>query len=306
MPYTKNIAVIRGLKDGFSADGGKLSGLVKAEKYGRNLTIEVTFINFAPLSEGRFVTAVTDGKTTLIVEDGYFDGDSDTDTGKGFAALICYVNDGVFPVATAICGNFQGEALGIKAEVERQENLKSQKNETKAEDAPYEDEAIAEENYYEFEADEGKGALREAESEEKDGQKPCEDEKTIGAVEDKKSGLKGAGGLAGGCFYEKMKDEIDGILHTYPHILSLEKLIENSKWVKISYGEGGFYVFGVMYGEKKAEYLCYGVPAVNPERPPESMREISSYIPAKVEDYDGVFVMYQDADTGATISIHRN
>ena len=38
--YTKNIAVIRGLKSGFSADGGELSGIVKAEKYGMSLKVE--------------------------------------------------------------------------------------------------------------------------------------------------------------------------------------------------------------------------------------------------------------------------
>ena len=207
MPYTKNIAVIRGLKDGFSADGGKLSGLVKVEKYGRHLTVEVVFINFAPLSEGRFVTAVTDGKSTLVIEDGHFDGDSDMDTGGGFAALICYVNGGVYPVATAICGNFQGEALGIKAEVERQENLKptGKGGAAATENAPYEDDAIAEENYYEFEADEGKGALREDKGKEKDRQKSGKNEEAFSAVKDKKTGISP---LAGGCFYDKMKGEI--------------------------------------------------------------------------------------------------
>ena len=38
--YSKNIAVIKGLKDGFSADGGAVSGLVKAEKYGRSLKVD--------------------------------------------------------------------------------------------------------------------------------------------------------------------------------------------------------------------------------------------------------------------------
>ena len=59
MSYTKNIAVIHGIKDGFSSDGGNLSGLVKAERYGRRLTVEASLVNFAPLSQGRFVTAIT-------------------------------------------------------------------------------------------------------------------------------------------------------------------------------------------------------------------------------------------------------
>lgn len=303
MPYTKNIAIIRGLKDGFSADGGNLSGIVKAEKYGRHLTVEVTFINFAPLSEGRFVAALSDGNTTEVVENGYFDGESDIRTDGGFACLICYINGGVFPVASAICGNFKGEALGVKAEVERQENLKAgAKGEASpAADPPYEDEAIAAENYYEFEADESKGAVCKDNGKEEIGQKLSEDEKTFSTVEEETGEI--AGGLAGGRFYEKMKGEIEKILKTYPRVPSLETIIENSKWVKISYGENGFYVFGVMYGGRSAEFICYGVPALTPDSPPESMKGTSSYIPAKVENYEGVFVMFQDAGTGATVKL---
>ena len=60
MAYTKNIAVIRELKSGFSADGGALTGLVKVERYGAKLKAEASLINFAPLTEGRYVIAVSD------------------------------------------------------------------------------------------------------------------------------------------------------------------------------------------------------------------------------------------------------
>ena len=85
MGYTKNIAVIKGIKDGFSVDGGALSGLVKAEKYGAKLRVEVSLINFAPLTEGKYVCAISDGKTTLTVEDCAFEGESALDTANGFA-----------------------------------------------------------------------------------------------------------------------------------------------------------------------------------------------------------------------------
>ena len=83
MSYTKNIAVIRGLKSGFSADGGQLSGLVKAEKYGSSLKVEVSLINFAPLTEGRYVVAVSDGKHTCVLDGLTFEGRSEVDTGSG-------------------------------------------------------------------------------------------------------------------------------------------------------------------------------------------------------------------------------
>lgn len=122
--YTKNIAVIRTLKNGFSTDGGPLSGIIRAEKYGTNLKIEAQLINFAPLSEGKYVTAVSDGKKVCILDGTLFDGDSEVDTSSGFAALVCFVNDEVSPIASAVCGGFQAAALGIREEIEKQEIAK--------------------------------------------------------------------------------------------------------------------------------------------------------------------------------------
>lgn len=313
--YTKNLAVIRTLRDGFSADGGELKGLVKCEKYGARLTVEVTFINFAPLSEGRFVTAVTDGAHTVIVENGSFDGVSEVDTSRGFAAQICFIKGAVFPVASAICGNYGAEALKLKAEVERLENLNTQKNDP-VQAEKYEDEAIADENYYEFETDEDGGTVREDTPQEKRGNKARQNEENTRAVEEEQDGLNAEsaayyGGnsektvppLAKGGFYEKVKGEIEGIFSQYPRESALENLIAESRWARIGYGDGKFYVFGVIYSDGVAEYICYGVPGNDPDTPPESMAETSSFIPAAEGDGAGYWVMYQDASTGATLKI---
>lgn len=322
--YTKNIAVIKQLKEGFSADGGPLTGLVRAEKYGANLKIEVTFINFAPLSEGRYATAVTDGSATLLVENGLFEGTSALDTGSGFAALICYINGQVSPVASAVSGNFNGAALTLKQEVERLENVSQEKGGKPAatdgvtENARnvYEDEAIAEVNYYEFaETDEGGGSVCEDPQEEKGGRKALQNEEGSGAFKKEKGGVdprisRGEASfvdnnpLAGGNFYARMKNEIEGILSAYPHEENLEKLIDGSSWVKISYGDGLFYVFGLIRDEGKPRYICYGVPAKTYDKPPESMQGLASFLPLSSDsDKDGFWVMYQDAGTGASLKI---
>lgn len=316
--YTKNIAVIKGLKDGFSADGGALTGLVKAEKYGNNLKLEVTFINFAPLSEGRYVTGVSDGNTTLIVENGLFEGYSPLDTGSGFAALICYVNGTVSPVASAVSGGFNGAALGIKAEIEKAENIKPAGGGVAAteENAGYQDEAIAEVNYYEFaETYEGGGTVRQGSQEEENGFSALQNEAAAGSFQKGENGvdpdicaddggISGKNGLAGGQFYQKMKKEIEGILSAYPAEESLERVVENSKWVKISYGDDKFYVFGVIHDGGKPQYICYGVPTEENARPPESMQGLASFIPSSLENTDkGFWVMYQDANTGASLKL---
>lgn len=322
--YTKNIAVIKQLKEGFSSDGGPLTGLVRAEKYGANLKIEVTFINFAPLSEGRYVTAITDGNATLIVENGLFEGTSALETGAGFAALICYVNGQVSPVASAVSGNFNGAALTLKQEVERQENVLQEKSGKPAatdgatENAygAYEDEAIAEVNYFEFaETYEGGGIVCENPQEEEIGRKTVQNEETAGSFKKGKSGVTpdisrgeacfaANNPLASGDFYSRMKNEIEGILNAYPREENLERLIEGSSFVKISYGDGLYYVFGVIRDEGKPRYICYGVPTQTNDAPPESMAGMATFLPAYLYGgKEGYWVMYQDAGTGASLKI---
>lgn len=324
--YTKNIAVIKGLKEGFSADGGPLTGLVKAEKYGANLRIEVTFINFAPLSEGRYATAVSDGKTTVLVENGLFEGQSSLDTGSGFAALVCYINGQVSPIASAVSGNFHGAALTLKQEAERLENIF---RERAGKPAPtdgggavaealnaYEDEAIAEVNYYEFaEVDEGGGAVCQNPPQAESGSEAVQDEAGFGAFAQRKGGVDPVislsdasfaegNPLSGGDFYERMKGEIEGILNAYPHEEQLESLIEGSVWVKISYGEKLYYVFGIIKDGGKPRYICYGVPAKSNSSPPDSMAGLATFLPLyQDEKSGGYWVMYQDAGTGASLKI---
>ena len=294
--YTKNIAVIRGLKSGFSMDGGPLSGLVKAEKYGDNLKLEVSLINFAPLSQGKYVCGVSDGKSVLVMDGIVFDGTSTVDTSEGFAALICFVNDEVSPIASAVCGGLHSAALIIREEIEKQENLKRT---VTTPDIKYDDEAVAQENYYEYgKAYKDGGSVREDKKEKKDRQGLRENEKTESAG---KEGLSG-GLSSGGSFYSRMKDEIEKILSTYPKEEALEETVENSRWVKIDYGDKKYYVFGVIFGAGEAQYICYGVPGGNPDSPPPSLQN-SSFIPAYPGGNEGYWVMYQDAKTGASIKI---
>lgn len=314
MSYTKNIAVIKGLKDGFSADGGPLSGLVKTEKYSHNLKVEIKLINFAPLTEGRYVAAISDGAHIEIIENCFFEGQSELDSGAGFAAVICYVNGGVRLIASAVCGNLQSAVLGLKGEIEKAEKIKPEdstagaiaENGEKEEQAEenfagkigYEDEAIAEENYYEFgEADESREPLCKNTQEEKSGCELYENEKASGAFEES------AGGLARGGFYDRMKEETEKLFSSYPRCEELENAVEGSQWVKISYGEKNFYVFGVLKSAGIPRYLCYGLPSNDSSAPPESMRGYASFLPVEADAWAGFWIMYQDADTGASIKI---
>lgn len=296
MGYTKNIAVIKGLQSGFSADGGALSGLVKAERYSSDLKVEVCLINFAPLTEGRYVAAISDGPHTQIIEGGLFEGYSDVDTSSGFAAVVCYVNKGVQLIASAVCGNFQAAAFGLKDEIERAENITNERliEEKEVKAAPvqgYEDEAIAAENYYEFnETNKSGEPVCESAQEKENGTEPCEDEKSAEPCEE-----------SGENFFEKMKKEIENVLSSYPPARELCEAIESSRWVEISYGEGTFYVFGVIYSGGNPKYLCYGIPASSKDTPPAGMQGLADFLEVKTQHGIGFWVMYQSADDGKQV-----
>ncbi len=109
MNYVKKMCILRQIKHGFSGDGKALSGLIKAEQYGKNLAVEVSIINFAPIVSGEYYCLLSDGKgkTEMLALRGksIFNILSDLDISEGFCGIICYVKNEVVPVAFGINGN---------------------------------------------------------------------------------------------------------------------------------------------------------------------------------------------------------
>ena len=109
MNYVKKMCILRQIKQGFSGDGKALSGLIKMEQYGKNLAVEVSVINFAPLVSGEYYCLLSDGqgKTEMLALRGksMFNLLSDLDISLGFCGIICYVKNEVVPIAYGINGN---------------------------------------------------------------------------------------------------------------------------------------------------------------------------------------------------------
>ncbi|MGN1103727.1 MAG: hypothetical protein ACI4QI_02510 [Candidatus Coproplasma sp.] len=333
--YLKKIAVIKQIKGGFSADGGVISGLIKVETYAGYLKAEVSLINFAPLSEGRYVFGLTDGTGFVMFEDVMFECESKLDLQNGFAFVICFCKSDASPIASAYCGQGAGYLTLLSQEMQRREQVKPKKGSG----AAYDDEAISEVNYYEDKVDKGGNPLFEDKKEEELQHAGGENEKDLRPVkiqaegqdgvsgqsarsgEDSVSGEKNdeeplsggesaasgkndeeplSGGLAGGDFYSRMKGDIEKIFSTHPKAAELEEVLKGGRFVKVEYGEGQHYAFGVLYVGGNAVYICYGVPSSNPVEPPKSLKGFSSYIPCK---NGGYWMTYQDAKTGVSVDI---
>lgn len=107
-------------------------------------------------------------------------------------------------------------------------------------------------------------------------------------------------------FFDRIKLQIDKMMNTNPKEKVLNEIIPNSKFCKVEFDDKtGYYVFGIIYNEDTPQYLCYGVPSKRDDPPPQELSEYYQWLPIDVEnnESDGFYMMYQDAETGKTISV---
>jgi len=105
-------------------------------------------------------------------------------------------------------------------------------------------------------------------------------------------------------FYAKLKNQIDRLFDNNPEEEYLEKIIPNSKWVKVEYEkEGDYYVIGLVYENGDITYLCYGVPGVYQKEAPKELAGYPVWLPLDSEKKDGFgyWLAYQNAETGESI-----
>lgn len=108
-------------------------------------------------------------------------------------------------------------------------------------------------------------------------------------------------------FFDKLKPQIDKLFEKNPMENNLQKIIPDSKWVKIEYeDDGDFYVFGLLYDKNSnVKYVCYGVPAVYEEEPPKELSGFPIWTPLDKENQRGFgyWLTYQDAETGEPVKV---
>ncbi len=104
-------------------------------------------------------------------------------------------------------------------------------------------------------------------------------------------------------FFEQIRPQIEILFSKYNRDENLEKLVPNSKWVKVNY-EGGdeCYELGIICDEaEEVEYICYGILSADEKNPPKSLEGYAKYL--KLSANEGLWVACQDANTGETIKL---
>ena len=323
MNYVKKMCILRQIKQGFSGDGKALSGLIKAEQYGKNLAVEVSIINFAPLISGEYYCLLSDGKgkTEMLCLRGksLFNILSDIDISGGFCAVICHVKTDVVPIAYGINGNgaYDWKAIlnaalppvfpkkdRVKTEIAESEIFEKTASVQPQQPAAYEDDILADENYYEEKENERKQSAEAVENAQAASRTENEDEKKGAASSengDAESVLHPFKENPDG-YYLSVKGEIDELFSAYPADTTLREAFSSSEWVRIKGTEKApQYLVGVLYEDGNARYICYALAAKDPDRPPEEIKNVCTFVPLSALENKGFFVIFQSATSGECI-----
>ena len=105
-------------------------------------------------------------------------------------------------------------------------------------------------------------------------------------------------------FYNRVESQVKNLLSKNSPDELLEEIIPSGKFCKVKL-DNSFYVFGVIYEDSEAKYLCYGIPSNNSEKPPKELEGFCQWLPLNVneENGSGYWISYQDAETGENIKV---
>ncbi len=321
MAYEKRICVMKQMRRGFSADGNALSGAVQAERWGKDAAFTVRLLGLAPVREGRYALAVRVGERMQAFDLGGeepYRMENAPSLKDGFSALVCFVRGEAEPIAYGFCGSAPNSYSALLNEFRMQEKKKRKKpipvpmppNQIPGapspqvplapgiplpESSPYDDEAIAADDYYRGKEDVCKGdedadparagAGKEAEKE--GGRIPREN---------------GAGDVVppfrlarGTTYYETMREKLEEAFRAHPKDERLKSIFPQSEWVN-----AGAALVGIIYEEGLPRYLCLAAEAKGD--PPEQMKKDCVFVPSShFSDEEGFYVVFQDAETGEIV-----
>ncbi|MBQ8685837.1 MAG: hypothetical protein IJ514_06680 [Clostridia bacterium] len=319
MTYIKKMCILRQARQGFSGDGKTLSGLIKVEQYGKNLAVEVSVINFAPLASGEYYCLLSDSKgrveTLALRGKSLFNILSDIDISGGFCGVICYVKNEIVPIAYGINGNgaydwkrILGATLPPTFDKKSEESAAAESVEERhaeEEKSGYDDETVATENYYR-EAEDGQIVSEEAGGDalaQSPAQEQSEEARTNAKEDVDDEGVRHPFATDGDGYYRSVKSEIDELFAAHPKDDTLKGAFSCSEWVRVKGEEGApEYLVGVVYDDGRAKYICYALKAADKDSPPEEIKDACSFVPCSLfDDGAGFFVIFQSATTGECI-----
>jgi hypothetical protein len=104
-------------------------------------------------------------------------------------------------------------------------------------------------------------------------------------------------------YYKSVQAHIQELLARHPAERALEEELAGTRWARIPYAEGQFYVVGLI-GEGP-EYIAYGVPGRYSLNPPRELKNVT-WLPLRADapEGEGYWMLYQDADSGEQVDLN--
>lgn len=107
--------------------------------------------------------------------------------------------------------------------------------------------------------------------------------------------------IKGENFYKNVRGKLTEIMTANPTEKNLERLIPDSKWVKVYYEKGEYYVVGILTEDGEVKFLAYGVPGVKSVLPPKDAEELCDFLELDGVPGEGYWMMFQDAKNGEIV-----
>lgn len=315
MRYVKKTCILRQLSGGFSVDGKSLSGIIKIEQYGNSIGAEISIANLAPTTEGEYYCVLADSERrhhTLCLDEGTrFSFTSDMELASGFYAVLCFLQKTAMPIALGSCGKLSYDVFGLVRKIfstptkAEQEEMNADMPPTKAKTDPvYNDELVADENYYEKENDDEQDPLIQADEDApsaRGNSHQGEEERHDVAEDAPDESVRHAFTTETDGYYRSIQSELNALFERYPTDETLKDAYPHSEWVRIR-GEADSpeELVGLIYEGGLVKYICYALPAR--EETPQDVKRSGYYVPVSpLTPSVGFYVLYQSAATGESI-----
>lgn len=107
--------------------------------------------------------------------------------------------------------------------------------------------------------------------------------------------------IKGENFYRNVKGKLNEIMTVNPREKKLEELIPDSKWVRVYYDKGEYYVVGILTEDGEVTFLAYGVPGVKRVKPPKDAEELCDFVEVESSIGEGYWIMFQNAKNGEIV-----
>ena len=104
-------------------------------------------------------------------------------------------------------------------------------------------------------------------------------------------------------YSRQVEKELNHVFDNFPEEERLKGIFPESRWAKVHYSKDKYYVVGLIKENGKEKYICYGVPAVYSPTPPEQLKGFCSFVPASIFNMtgEGFWMLFQDAHTGKCV-----